>query len=538
MGAWEVGAWEDEMAEGGDDTDEQPNVPFVPLKEIAPSIPSREFGVYLILLVVFMVNLRTQNLTEDYEVNSGVKGMVKLHGFVGSFNNIETAEDYVQWWPNLRGALQRWDQNVGVDEAQADLSANGNSAAAVLVGLPYITQKVRLDKSDLLLNDERADSAAGDVLRVFGNSSEDRGLPGFNSTNGAACPWPVDPTSRTCFYKSTGKTWGSSWELFGGTTCAKSCDNVAPEDQVYYLPSVRGVLNGTYDWSPADWIGPRTQELGHHFTLYLASEKRFATGTVKLIWEDTGRLSRVTDFETHEPFAHETNPYGFYLEMIFFAAIVYHLREELAEIWDCICLTELLLPIEILATSLSLEMLRIQYVHERTAEVYDPRDPETAKGFEFPDTEDMQKHHEKNIMPRQNLRHNLELELLVLKTTMEEEPTPISRSTHQRFHQKVENIQIKLLELDAEISYQSHVGDVASILQLSVMWANKWTMHFPAGFIQQLSGTTGEQRQELDKLRGKEVFCAVNWIDVARDYVQWDRDDVDDDGQHRGEDRR
>ena len=78
MGAWEVGAWEDEMAEGGDDTDEQPNVPFVPLKEIAPSIPSREFGVYLILLVVFMVNLRTQNLTEDYEVNSGVKGMVKL----------------------------------------------------------------------------------------------------------------------------------------------------------------------------------------------------------------------------------------------------------------------------------------------------------------------------------------------------------------------------------------------------------------------------------------------------------------------------
>ena len=41
---------------------------------------------------------------------------------------------------------------MGVDETRADLSANGNSAAAVLVGLPYITQKVRLDKSDLLLN--------------------------------------------------------------------------------------------------------------------------------------------------------------------------------------------------------------------------------------------------------------------------------------------------------------------------------------------------------------------------------------------------
>eukprot|EP01043_Picozoa_sp_COSAG02_P044442 COSAG02_NODE_3971_length_5973_cov_5.170582_1_plen_814_part_00 len=477
------------------------------------------------MLVIFMVNLRTQNLTEDYEVNAGVKGMVKLDGVVGSFNNIETAEDYVAWWPNLRNALQRWDENARQGKLLGGgTTLDGMSAAAVLVGRPYITQRRRLG------------DVAAPAGRYLGNSSEGRGLPGFNASNDAGCPWPLDPISQTCYYRSTGKTWSSSWGLWGGTTCAKSCGGAPVEDQVYYLPHITGVLNGTYSWDPSNWIGPTTKELSHHFTLYLAGERRFATGTITLAWQDTGRLSRVSDFETHEPFAHETNAIGFYLEMFFFSVITWHLREELAELWDCICLTELLLPLEILATALELEMLRIQYVHERTAEVYDPRDPETSKGFLFPDPEDMRKHHAEIVVPMQSLKSDLELELTELKVSMEREPKPISRSTHNEYHDKVQQVLVKLLTLDADIRHHTRVGDAAVNLQLAVMWANKWQMHFPPNFLSQLSGLDRREGKMLERLDGKSAFCGINWIDVADAYVRWDTEDLNDNGQHRGGD--
>lgn len=519
--------WEDAFEEAADDdTDEQPHVPFVPLKEVTPSIPPREFATYICLLVIFMVNLRSQNLTEDYGVNAGVKGMVKLHGLVGSFDTIETVEDYIAWWPNLRGALKRWDENSRLGgQSDRPVSTDGlNSAAAVLVGRPYITQKRQLS------------DATPPGSRFLGNASEDRGLPGFNASRSATCPWPLDPISQTCYYRSTSKTWSSSWAIFGGTTCAKSCSSVAAEDQLYYLPDITGVINGTYDWDPSNWIDPTTSELGHHFTLYLAGNRRFATGTIVLAWQETGKLTRITEFETHEPFAHETNPFRFYLEMFFFAVIIYHLREEFAELWDCICLTELLLPLEILATSLELDLLRIQFVHERTAEVYDPRDPETEKGFAFPDPEDMRKHYEETIVPRQNLKGQLELELATLKITMEQEPKPISRSTHNGYHNQVQKILEKLLAVDAAIRLQTRIGDAAVNLQLAVMWANKWQMNFPQSFLKQLAGLQGEPADLMDNMDGRSAFCAINWIDVARAYVEWDAPDLNEDGQHRGDD--
>ena len=65
--------------------------------------------------------------------------------------------------------------------------------------------------------------------------------------------------------------------------------------------------------------------------------------------------------------------------------------QEFIEIWDCIVLSEYIVPQKILMQSMHLKLHQIQYLHECSAEVYDPRDPLTGKPFVYPDTADLEK---------------------------------------------------------------------------------------------------------------------------------------------------
>ena len=65
--------------------------------------------------------------------------------------------------------------------------------------------------------------------------------------------------------------------------------------------------------------------------------------------------------------------------MCFYAIIVWFSFLELMEVWACVCIVELLLPIRILVAGMQLKLYGIQYFHAKTSDVYDPRDPATGE---------------------------------------------------------------------------------------------------------------------------------------------------------------
>jgi hypothetical protein len=61
--------------------EEYPNMLFVPLKTTEPSVPAREFVVYIVILVAFMVIVGNQYIETDFAINDGLQGMCGMVQF-------------------------------------------------------------------------------------------------------------------------------------------------------------------------------------------------------------------------------------------------------------------------------------------------------------------------------------------------------------------------------------------------------------------------------------------------------------------------
>lgn len=165
-----------------------PNMLFIPLKLHEPAVPAREFALYLILLTVFMFLVTWQDVAVDYKINDAVKEMTNMR----IFRRISTAEDYVKWWPTLLTALRRWSQSrpgwtpVAADQQEFERA----NSAAILLGMPFITQKKYIEppKSVLSRVSDALDGSWSDMPSLPGV------LPPFNGTNGK-CSWPVTKAS-------------------------------------------------------------------------------------------------------------------------------------------------------------------------------------------------------------------------------------------------------------------------------------------------------------------------------------------------------
>ena len=251
----------------------------------------------------------------------------------------------------------------------------------------------------------------------------------------------------------------------------------------YYIPQVQGILNGTIDWSPDNWISASTLELSHHFTIYFTESRRFATATITITFDASGRAS-VTDvwgrgpsFETHEPFGFEDDGRWItILELIFYLVQLFRLFSSLLELWDCVRMTELLLPLQILTASLELQLREIEYFHEKASEVYDPRDPKTTEAFSFPDLLDLRNHMVTTVNDIEDEIEVLTEKLRELKLRMiANKHEKMSKRVYGDFKKEMEELQLKLVAKYTAMRKERHVAEIAAILQLAVMWKNAWS---------------------------------------------------------------
>ena len=164
---------------------------------------------------------------------------------------------------------------------------------------------------------------------------------------------------------------------------------------IYKLPAgtVQQIISGNLTWSPRNWVNTRyTTAIVHEFTVYIPASRRFAVGRLELGISPTGQVVHNSNFVTHEPFLLDSDPYDYATELVFYLVVLYFLLIEMTEIWDCVCATELLVPMEILAVTLQLRLLEVKYYHQKSRDVYDPRHPDTGEIFIFPDKDDMEVH--------------------------------------------------------------------------------------------------------------------------------------------------
>ena len=173
-----------------------------------------------------------------------------------------------------------------------------------------------------------------------------------------------------------------------------------------------------------------------------------------------------------------------------------------------VCLTDVQLPLRILAGSLQLALLEIMHAHERTTEVYDPRDPDTGAAFSFPDVDDLQDHYKGEIQTKQKEYIAMERRLDELKLKISLESKGLKGSRCDEMATEMTDLQIQMMRKDGQLRKEIVVAETASAIQLSVMWVNKWSMDFPDNYLRELSG--------IDDIAddGLEAYCAVNWIEV------------------------
>lgn len=320
----------------------------------------------------------------------------------------------------------------------------------------------------------------------------------FNNTDGSPCPWDLDPSSNACYDQTR---LDADLELS------------------YVLPHMHEILAGDIAWSPSLWIGPETISLSHQFTVFIPSSRRFAVGTLSLAISDTGGIVKTKNFLTHEPFLLDVSFWDFCIEMCFYVIIVYMFFSELFEIWDCMCQSELMIPLQIVARSLYLSALEIHYFHEKSAEVYDPRNPNTGKPFVFPDLEDMANHLESSIKPKKATKLKLDAKMDMLKVKMAKEPERAQSSKeYVAYHDQMRDMHVECIALEQELQDEIQVAETASTLQLAVMWLNKWSDDFEPGYLATLSNDDGVREDE---------FKDVDWIQVSRDYLTWGKTYVD-----------
>lgn len=510
-----------------------PNMLFVPLSESSPVVPAQEFALYAFLLVLFMIVVTQLKVVEDFQVNDAVKSMLQMT----QFYKIKTSSDYLEWWPILLAALQRWsaqragwmapdfrtgDPSIQVDEVQV---------GAVLLGMPYITQKRLLRStrsSELIVSTTNATASRRQQLRnKLDEFRPPETLPPFNSTTEEACPWPLhEPTAKQIgewgFVTSTTVgCYGSSTDVLdNGLPWFYRLDESTQAQ--YFLPEIQGVINGSYVWSPADWLSSKTLELSHAFTIYFPGPRRFAVVRITISFDVTGRVILKSQngvgprFETYEPFAYESSD-GFWTTC--FEVFVYFisfmlLASEVKDLYDCICMTELLLPLKCLTTSMELQLREIQYFHERASEVYDPRDPQTCKAFEFPDIADLRHHMHDEVEKRENDVARLAETLRDLKVRMLlTKGKPASSSKYESFRKEAEELQLRLIKAMQQARKERKVAEVAALLQLATMWKNKWSWDFPPAYLAELGANPSIAED------GLEAFKDVNWIDVSRAYI-------------------
>ena len=179
---------------------------------------------------------------------------------------------------------------------------------------------------------------------------------------------------------------------YGASLTQHSRINLFRQDE-YFIPHMQGILNGTYQWSPESWISPETLEMSHRFTLFFPSDRRFAVVNIAISIDAAGSVVQKStggnspSFETFSPFMLEDG-HAFHtclelaLYLFFFKLLVDEMVRARAlcrnvwtsecfltgclrsqfEIWECICMTELLLPIQVLNASLELQLKQIEYL--------------------------------------------------------------------------------------------------------------------------------------------------------------------------------
>eukprot|EP01043_Picozoa_sp_COSAG02_P069903 COSAG02_NODE_12175_length_1585_cov_1.150740_1_plen_473_part_01 len=313
----------------------------------------------------------------------------------------------------------------------------------------------------------------------------------FNNTDGSPCSWPLDPVSHACYTQTRLDTDG---------------------ELGYVVPHMHKILDGTYDWSPAKWLGSSTIQVGHQFTVFIPSTRRFASGTMVLTLDDTGGVRKMSTFETHEPFLLSMSATDFYIEMAFYVVIVYMFVKEMMEIWDCICQSELIIPLQIVSLSLYLSVLEIHYFHERSAEVYDPRHPRTGKPFEFPDHWKLESHVNTAIADKKIAVAKQTAKVDALKRRMADAPILSERSTdYLAFHDEMTQLHVKLIQAELELRDEVAVAETACTLQLAAVWANKWEDDFDPAYLCVLSNSSAPDIK----------FANVDWLQTARDHIGW-----------------
>ena len=191
---------------------------------------------------------------------------------------------------------------------------------------------------------------------------------------------------------------------------------------------------------------------------------------------------------------------------------------EIAEIWDCMCQAEVMIPLKIVARSMYLSALEIHYFHERSAEVYDPRNPKTGAAFVFPDLEDLDRHQKESVKPKQEQILKLEGKMDALKRRMARESFGEGSKEYIAYHGEMRKIQLELIERERHLQDELEVAEHSSIIQLAVMWVNKWDEEFEPGYLAAISG---------DASVGQNSFKDVDWIQVSREYLRWGTTFVD-----------
>ena len=505
---------------GGENQDyeEFPNMLFVPLKAKQAAVDRRQMLIYLCMLSCFLYNIRTQHFTEDFKTNVGLQSMVDIT----QFNKIKTVNDYYAWHPKLLVAMNEWQLNRDEYQDIREISDwPDDLRTAVLVGWPKFQQ------------DRRCPPTVGVEL------TDSCTLP-FNPPADLPCPWPLQLQNAT-----------SSCYTDTETLTNPITRRAAP---VYKLPAERAaqIIRGNITWSPSNWIDTRyTNTLSHEFTVYIPASRRFAVGRLELDLSPTGQVVRSSEFVTHEPFLLDTNPFNWGIEFVFYIVVFYFLMIEMAEIWDCVCSAELIIPIEIIAITLQLRLIEVQYYHEKSRDVYDPRHPETGETFIFPDKEDSKRgsrnqsltpvfsrlyqhgaeislqcccvavelHLTECIEPLQKrlVQTTLKIRDLKLQLSYMGGSSGVSASDAEQLlqvsHDTMRKLQVQFCQQEVALIKELHIAEIAAILQLSVMWKNKWSDDFEGTYLAELNNSNEEV--------GEDDFTGVNWIEVGRQYVHW-----------------
>lgn len=426
--------------------------------------------------------------------------MANINTDIVGFVNVATLQDYAGWWPSLAVALTAWKQNRehAVASNATDLTALPTVGSAFLLGKPLIMQR-----------------------RLAGAAVA------FNSTAGHECPWaPRDydlGLGPTCY--GSPMSWTGTDPLMGADGTP---GGAAGGERVMYLDHIEEILGAGSAWSPTDWIDADTTEIVHYFQVWLPMQQRLATAKIAATFDPTGRVQpkdadgKLPTFRSQEPFPSRTNEPAFYGELVFYCVIAYYLLLELLEVWDCMCLQELLLPLEILVDSFRLSLYEITYFHAKTSEVYDPRDPNTGAAFTFPDTQDLEDHLKLCIMPIQDTLRREDEQLKDLRAQiadLDKDARRTDKESYNKRHDEAVALHMELMKSHEALDDEIELAETAAILQLAVMWHNRWSMDFPPGYLREI-GNPRKGEEEIDE-DGEEAFKAINWIRVATDYTEW-----------------